>query len=159
MGQKLFHGQNFSGVISEVGNNGVTLLVLQTMPLPKLCIFVFMILIFFNLATSATANGTALSMYTSKGLKADEEPDSWYKTFWCVLFMIIPVGILLLEHSVEGLNVLSTIQSLITISSLPVLVALVVLFWSFGKVLRKDISDGTIRQYVDKSKENKWGND
>ena len=58
-------------------------------------------------------------------------------------FMIIPVGILLLEHSVEGLNVLSTIQSLITISSLPVLVALVVLFWSFGKVLRKDISDGT----------------
>lgn len=118
-----------------------------------------MILIFFNLATSATANGTALSMYTSKGLKADEEPDSWYKTFWCVLFMIIPVGILLLEHSVEGLNVLSTIQSLITISSLPVLVALVVLFWSFGKVLRKDISDGTIRQYVDKSKENKWGNE
>lgn len=73
--------------------------------------------------------------------------------------MIIPVGILLLEHSVEGLNVLSTIQSLITISSLPVSVALVVLFWSFGKVLRKDISDGTIRQYVDKSKENKWGND
>lgn len=159
MGQELFHGQNFSGVISEVGNNGVTLLVLQTMPLPKLCIFVFMILIFFNLATSATANGTALSMYTSKGLKADEEPHTWYKTFWCVLFMIIPVGILLLEHNVEGLNVLSTIQSLITISSLPVLVALVVLFWSFGKVLCKDISDGTIRQYVDKSKENKWGNE
>ena len=60
-------------------------------------------------------------MNTSVKLKADEEPNPWYKTFWCLLFLIIPVGILLLEHNVEGLNVLQTIQSMITISSLPVL--------------------------------------
>lgn len=156
MGQELFHGQNFSGIIGEIGNNGVTLKVLQTLPFPKICIFVFLILIFFNLATSATANGTALSMYTSIGLKPDEEPNKWYKTFWCILFLIIPVGILLLEHTVDGLNVLSTIQSLITLSSLPVLVALVVLFWSFGKVLKQDMENGTIREQVDKQKEHKW---
>ena len=34
-----------------------------------LAIIVFMVLIFFNLATTATGNGTALSMYTSIGLK------------------------------------------------------------------------------------------
>lgn len=156
MGQELFHGLNLSGVINDIGNNGVTLMVLETMPIPKLAIIVFMILIFFNLATTATSNGTALSMYTSIGLKPDEEPNSLYKTFWCVLFLIIPVGILILEHNVEGLNVLNTIQSLITISALPVLIALVVLFWAFIKAIRKDIQSGEILNAVDKNKAYNW---
>ena len=59
MGQELFHGLNLSGVINDIGNNGVTLMVLETMPFPKLAIIVFMVLIFFNLATTATGNGTA----------------------------------------------------------------------------------------------------
>lgn len=156
MGQELFHGVNLSGAIGELGNNGVTLKVLQTLPLAKLCIFVFMILIFFNLATTATANGTALSMYTSIDLKADEEPHPWYKTFWCILFLVIPVGVLILEYTVEGLSVLKTIQSMITISSLPVFVALICLFWSFGKTIKKDIADGTILESIDDNKHHKW---
>ena len=128
------------------------------MPFAKLCIVVFMVLIFFNLATTATGNGTALSMYTSVGLKPDEEPNPTYKTFWCVLFLIIPVGVLLLEHNVEGLNVLSTIQSMITISALPVLLALVVLFWAFIKAIRKDIKNGDILDAVDDKKAYNWQN-
>ncbi len=156
MGQELFHGLNLSGVINDIGNNGVTLMVLETMPFPKLAIIVFMVLIFFNLATTATGNGTALSMYTSIGLKPDEEPNPLYKTFWCVLFLIIPVGILILEHNVEGLNVLNTIQSLITISALPVLIALVVLFWAFIKAIKKDIQSGEIVNAVEENKAYNW---
>lgn len=156
MGQELFHGADFSGVLGKLGNNGVTLMVLKTMPLAKLCIFVFLVLLFFNLASTVTANSTSLSMYTSIKLKADEEPNSWYKTFWCLLFLIIPVGILLLEHNVEGLNVLQTIQSMITISSLPVLIALIVLGISFGKALREDIKTGEILDSIDDNKQNKW---
>lgn len=126
------------------------------MPLAKICIFVFLILLFFNLASTVTANSTSLSMYTSVKLKADEEPNPWYKTFWCLLFLIIPVGILLLEHNVEGLNVLQTIQSMITISSLPVLVVLVVLGISFGKALKEDIKTGEILESIDDNKQNKW---
>jgi BCCT family betaine/carnitine transporter len=115
-----------------------------------------MVLIFFNLATTATANGTALSMYTSVGLKADEEPHPWYKTFWCVLFLVIPVGVLVLEHNIEGLNVLKTIQSMITISSLPVLIALATLFISFAKTIKEDIKSGEILDYIDQNKHSKW---
>ena len=156
MGQELFHGANFSRTLGKLGNNGVTLEVLKTMPLAKICIFVFLILLFFNLASTVTANSTSLSMYTSVKLKADEEPNPWYKTFWCLLFLIIPVGILLLEHNVEGLNVLQTIQSMITISSLPVLVVLVVLGISFGKALKEDIRTGEILESIDDNKQNKW---
>jgi len=156
MGQELFHGLELSASINEIGNNGATLQVLQSMPLPKVAIFVFMVLIFFNLATTATANGTALSMYTSVNLKADEEPKAWYKTFWCLLFLVIPVGVLILEYNIEGLNVLKTIQSMITISSLPVLVALFVLFRSFIKAIREDVSSGKILEYVDDVNHYKW---
>ena len=156
MGQELFHGVNFSSHISELGNNGVTLMVLKTMPFSKLCIFIFLILIFFNLATTVTANSTALSMYTLNDLKADEEPNPWYKTFWCLMFLIIPVGIIILEHNVEGINILVTIQSMITISSLPVLIALFVLGISFFKALKKDIETGKILESIDENRQNKW---
>ncbi|ONI47984.1 BCCT transporter [Candidatus Epulonipiscium fishelsonii] len=158
MAKELFEGYNFSGVINELGNNGVTLQVLQTMPFSKICITIFAILIFFNLATSATANGTSLSMYTSSGLKADEEPNPWYKTFWCMMFLILPVGVLFLENSIEGLNVLSTIQSMTTVSSLPVLIALYYLFVAFIKALKTDVEDGTILNYIEENKAYKWKN-
>ncbi len=158
MGQELFHGVELSSLIGKLGNNGVTLLILETMPLSKLCIGIFMILIFFNLATTATANGTSLSMYTSIGLKPEEEPNSLYKTFWCLLFLVIPVGILILENTIEELNVLSTVQSMITISSLLVLIALIVLLVSFLKEFLKDISTKEILNFIDDHKKNKWNN-
>lgn len=156
MAQELFHNVEISSVIGNIGNNGVTLLILNTMPLSKLCVFIFLILIFFNLATTCTANATSLSMYTSIGLNSDEEPNTLYKTFWSFLFLIIPVGILFLEKNIEGLNVLSTVQSMITVSSLPMFIALVVLFISFHKALKEDINSGEILNSVDENKINNW---
>ncbi len=156
MAQELFHGMDFSGALGEVGNNGVTLMVLKTLPLSKVCIFVFMILVFFNLASTVTANGTSLSMYTSVGLKPDDEPNPLFKTFWCVMFLVIPLGIIFLENSVEGLNVLSTVQSMITISSLPVLIALATLFISAWKAIKTDIDSGEILNSIDENKHSKW---
>ena len=158
MALELFHGVNLSGVIGEVGNNGVTLMVLKEMPFAKLCIVVFFVLIFFNLATTCTANGTSLSMYTSKNLQGDEEPSPMFKTFWCFLFLVLPVGILLLEHNVEGLNVLQTIQSMITVSALPVLFGLLWLFYAFVKQIRKDIQSGELLDAIPQNKQYKWEN-
>ena len=95
-------------------------MVLQTLPFPKVAALVFLVLVFFNLATSATGSGLALSLYTAKGLGPRDEPDRRLTIFWCVLFLVMPVGILLLERAIPGLNVLSTIQSMITVSSIPV---------------------------------------
>lgn len=156
MGQELFHGLQVSAAISTVGNEGATLMVLQTLPLPKLAGLVFLVLVFFNLATSATGSGLALSMYTSKGLPADAEPDSRLTAFWCVLFLVLPVGVLLLERAIPGLNVLKTIQSLITVSSIPAIAVLIALFWAFIRVFRADIASGVILESVSESRQWKW---
>ena len=62
MGQELFHGLEVSSAIKEVGSAGATLMVLQTLPSPKVAVLVFLVLIFFNLAASATGSGLALSL-------------------------------------------------------------------------------------------------
>lgn len=157
MSQELHHGIDLSSKIGEIGNSGVTLKVLDTLPMSSICIAVFVVLVFFNLATTATANGTSLSIYTSVGLARDQEPSSHFKVFWSLMFLVVPLGILFLEHTIDGLNVLTTIQSMITISALPVLLALAVLFTSFFKTLKKDIHSGELFDSVADNKMHKWG--
>lgn len=156
MGQELFHGLKVSDAVGEIGTNGAALMVIQTLPLPKLAVFVFLILIFFNLATSATGNGIALSLYTSKGIAREDEADPSFKAFWCMLFLVLPVGILLLERAIPGLNVLSTIQSMITVSSIPMFFVLIALFAAFLKAFRTDVRSGEILGSVSVHRTARW---
>ncbi|WP_297609352.1 BCCT family transporter [uncultured Sutterella sp.] len=159
MGQELFHGLEVSSAINEVGSAGATLMVLQTLPFPKVAALVFLVLVFFNLATSATGSGLALSLYTAKGLGPRDEPDRRLTIFWCVLFLVMPVGILLLERAIPGLNVLSTIQSMITVSSIPVFFVLMALFIAFIRVIRSDIRSGAVAKAVSPSRAWRWTDD
>lgn len=159
MGQELFHGLEVSSAINEVGSAGATLMVLQTLPFPKVAALVFLVLVFFNLATSATGSGLALSLYTAKGLGPRDEPDRRLTIFWCVLFLVMPVGILLLERAIPGLNVLSTIQSMITVSSIPVFFVLMALFIAFIRVIRADIRSGAVAKAVSPSRAWRWTDD
>ena len=156
MGQELFHGLKVSDAVGEIGTNGAALMVIQTLPLPKLAVFVFLVLIFFNLATSATGNGIALSLYTSKGIAREDEADPRFKAFWCMLFLVLPVGILLLERAIPGLNVLSTIQSMITVSSIPMFFVLIALFAAFLKAFRTDVRSGEILGSVSVHRTARW---
>lgn len=153
MGQELFHGLEVSSAIKEVGSAGATLMMLQTLPSPKVAVLVFLVLIFFNLAASATGSGLALSLWTAKELGPRDEPDRRLTIFWCVLFFVMPVGILLLERAIPGLivlsTILSTIQSMITVSSIPVFFVLMALFI---RVIRSDICSGAVANAVSPSR-------
>jgi BCCT family betaine/carnitine transporter len=145
-----------SQIVLEQGSSAATLAVLKTLPFATLAIIVFLVLIFFNLATSATAMATSLSILTSVNLKEDEEPNKYYKLFWSFIFLALPVSILFLEHNVEGLNILNTIKSLTTLYAIPVLFVMAMLLTSFGKVLKKDISSGEILDSIEPYKRFKW---
>ena len=147
-----------SQIILEQGSSAATLAVLQTLPLASLAIIVFLVLIFFNLATSATAMATSLSILTSVGLKEDEEPNKYYKLFWSFIFLALPVSILFLEHNVEGLNILNTIKSLTTLYAIPVLFVMALLIVSFVKAIKKDIQSGEILNSIESHKRFKWMN-
>lgn len=145
-----------SQIILEQGSSAATLAVLQTLPFASLAIVVFLVLIFFNLATSATAMATSLSILTSVDLKEDEEPNKYYKLFWSFIFLALPVSILFLEHNVEGLNILNTIKSLTTLYAIPVLFVMALLIASFSKSIKKDIQSGEILDAIEPHKRFKW---
>lgn len=163
MGQELFHGLEVSSAINEVGSAGATLMVLQTLPSPKVAVLVFLVLVFFNLAASATGSGLALSLWTAKELGPRDEPDRRLTIFWCVLFFVMPVGILLLERAIPGLivrsTILSTIQSMITVSSIPVFFVLMALFIAFIREIRSDICSGAVANAVSPSRAWRWTDD
>ncbi|MDL2226200.1 BCCT family transporter [Deltaproteobacteria bacterium OttesenSCG-928-M10] len=151
--------QELSGVIklSEVisqGNNAGTLAMLKTLPLSGLVIVVFIVLLFFNLATTCTANSTIVAMLTSQGVKEDEEPNTWYKVFWGVIFLLLPVGILILERQVPGVKILGTLQSVTGVISIPMFFILMMLYYSVYKSVKQDIDNGTVS--IDPKRRYRW---
>lgn len=97
-----------------------------------------------------------MSLYTSKGIAREDEADPRFKAFWCMLFLVLPVGILLLERAIPGLNVLSTIQSMITVSSIPMFFVLIALFAAFLKAFRTDVRSGEILGSVSVHRTARW---
>lgn len=154
MHQELTGVLSLSQLVIDSGNNAAVLAVLKTLPLSSLAIVVYMAVVFITLACGATAASTVVATLTSKNLKNDEEPASWYKVFWAFLVLLLPVGILFLEHMVPGLNVLTTIQSVTTIMAIPLSAVIVLLLVTFYKTLRKDIRKKEL--YVDDINKDKW---
>jgi len=135
---------NLSQLVADSGNNAAVLAVLKTLPFSGLAIAVYMAVVFITLACGATAASTVVSILTSKNLKNDEEPNKWYKVFWALLVLLLPVSILFLEHMVPGLNVLKTIQSVTSVFAIPMLLVIALLLASFYKILKQDSGERAV---------------
>lgn len=145
---------NTSSVIGEVGMAGAITAILETLPIPKVVCFVFIMLIFFNLATTVTAHATNTAILTSKDMSGDSEPTSTIKVIWGLLFLLIPVGVLILEHNVPGLNILNTLQSLTVAFGIPIIALCAFMGYSAFKVFKQDVTNGNIP--VEPEKLYKW---
>lgn len=154
MGKELAGEISVSGRVAEIGNNAATLEVLKSLPFAKIAIVVFLVLLFFNLATSCTSISTSIAMLTSKGLELGEEPRKSAKVFWGVMCLVIPVGFLFIGHVVPGIDILTLLKSMTSVFALPLLPVIGVLLWSFYRTLKKDEAEGIL--FVDDDKRWKW---
>ena len=84
-------------------------------------------------------------MLTSKQLKDNEEPNKWLKVMWGLIFMVLPVAILYLEHVVDGLNILGILQSFTSIFGIPMFFVNVLLIWSAFRAIKRDLKDGKLK--------------
>lgn len=111
----------------------------------QIAIIVFIVLVFFNLATSATSVSTMVAMITSKNLQVNEEPNKWFKVLWGCIFMVLPVTILYLENAVEELNILGIMQSMTSLFGVPLFFVNVFLIWSAVKAIRSDYKNNKLK--------------
>ncbi len=145
---------NLSSQINDISTPQAVVDVLSHLPLNVMVFIVFIILLFFNLATTCAAHSTSVAIMASKDMSGAEEPAPAWKLIWGLLFLAIPIAIMVLENSVPGLNLLKTLQSITLVFGIPIIFVVLLLAYSAYKVFKKDIENGDIP--VEKSKLYKW---
>lgn len=133
-------GVMYSQMIHESGQAGVVADVIAHLPLPKVFMAAFILLIFLNIATSSA---TTASIMTSQNLAASEEPSFFFKLFWIVMTFAIPVGFLLIENA-TGIHALDIIKSFNNVIYLPLIALALLVSASFIKVYREDLKQGLV---------------
>lgn len=73
------------------------------------------------------------SSYSYKHLPADKEPDRRVRTFWSIMLILFPIGLLFAENSLYSL------QSVTIIAAFPVVILSVLITISFFKDAKKYI--------------------
>ena len=68
-----------------------------------------------------------MSSYSYKRLKPDEEPDKRVRTFWAVVFILLPIALIFSENS------MSSLQSVSIIAAFPIGIIIILITASFFK--------------------------
>ena len=68
-----------------------------------------------------------ISSYSYKRLKVDQEPDKRVRTFWAMMFILLPIGLIFSENSMAQL------QSVSLIAALPIGMIIILIIMSFFK--------------------------
>ena len=98
-----------------------------TLPLPWLGLLLLAITMIAFYSTTFDALTMVVSSYSYKELSADEEPDKRIRTFWAILFIILPIALIFSE------NTMTSLQSVSIIAAFPVGIIIIMIAASFFK--------------------------
>ena len=118
-------------LVAEGGQFATIAAVLQTLPLSKLMMVVWGLLIFIFLATTLDSTSYTLASVCTKVLHGDEQPALWNRVVWSVTLGAVSIGLL----AVGGLRP-AQLSSLV--AALPLTLVLIVLVASGIKMLYQD---------------------
>ncbi|SHJ85071.1 betaine/carnitine transporter, BCCT family [Dethiosulfatibacter aminovorans DSM 17477] len=133
-----------SQVLAESGKAEAILTMLQQLPMSYVVILIYGLLLFLNLITACDSTAYVLAQTASKNLKSGDDPNKYYRVFWAVCLVAIPVALMSLEYTIEGLNTMVPLQVASVVSCLPVLIVLGLMIASFVKWIKEDIANGTL---------------
>lgn len=89
---------------------------------------------FVNLATSLDSTAFVLSQLSCKNLKLGQEPPRWYRMFWAVALVAVPVAL-----TITGADgSLQTLQTFIIAPSIPTLIFICIMMVSFYLMVKED---------------------
>jgi BCCT family betaine/carnitine transporter len=118
--------------------------VLNTFPMSKVFMFLFVILGCVFCATTMDGSAYSLSSSTTFSLGEDETPNPLFKGFWCIILAIIPLVFVLIDAP------LSAIKSIATTMSVPLAIIITVMAYSsikgfvkmYGGMTKEEIING-----------------
>lgn len=128
LAQQLKHGLDVVGLIDNGGTYYDAILqILGTLPMPSIAMILLVVTMVMFYATSFDTLTMIASAYSYKRISADEEPHKLIRTFWALMFILFPIGLIFSENSMYGL------QSVSIIAAFPVGIVICIMIWSFFK--------------------------
>jgi len=137
MSLQLIDGMPLSAaVMAGEPTEAVAMTILETLPLSKLVMLVVALVMALLLSTSLDSTTLITGAFCQRGLKPDELPDRRLRVFWGILLIVLPVGLLFAENSLNNL------QSIAIIGALPVSVIMILAIIAFVKDARAYLRSG-----------------
>ncbi|MCI5650124.1 MAG: BCCT family transporter [Fusicatenibacter sp.] len=128
MAQQLKHGIDISGTIASGGSYSEAILkIFDTLPLAKCGLLLLAVTMIAFYSTTFDALTMVISSYSYKKLSVNAEPDKKMRTFWAVMFILLPIALIFSENSMYSL------QSVSIIAAFPIGILLILLVASFVK--------------------------
>ena len=124
-------GLNVSEILTNQGMSYVNALVIETLPLGKFTLLIFIILSVIFSATTIDSSAYVISSICAKNLPSDQEPRRWSRVAWAILLAVITAGIL-------QSGALNTVLSITVLSSVPLIPIMILLCISLVRWLNQD---------------------
>jgi BCCT family betaine/carnitine transporter len=122
---------NVSEILNNQGMSYVNALVIESLPMGKITLTIFIILSVVFSATTIDSSAYVISSICAKNLPSTEEPKRWSRVAWAVLLAMITAGIL-------QSGALDTVLSITVLSSVPMIPIMILLCVSLVHWLNRD---------------------
>ncbi len=121
-------------ILNNQGMSFVNALVIAELPLEKVTLAVFSVLILIFNATTIDSSAFVLASVCAKDIRNDQEPRRWTRVAWAVLLALLTAGIL-------QSGALDLVQSISVLGSLPLIPVVFLLCVSLVRWLDEDFGD------------------
>lgn len=112
LAQEMKHGVDISGFIAAGGSYAEAILkIFDTLPFSKIALLLLALTMIAFYATTFDSITMVVSCYSCKRLPIGEEPDKRIRTFWAVVFILLPIALVFSEKSLYSLQSVSIIAA------------------------------------------------
>lgn len=128
LAQQVKYGLDITGYIADGGSYAeAIMMIFDTLPLTNIGLILLAITMVAFYSTTFDALTMVISSYSYKRLKPDQEPDKRIRTFWSVVFILLPIALIFSENSMNNL------QSVSIIAAFPIGLIILIIVASFFK--------------------------
>lgn len=136
MGKQMSGAMDYIGLYNESGDiYGVILSIIKSIPLAPVILIVVLITMVAFYATSFDSIALTAACYSYRRLEENEQPHKGIQLLWCILLILLPIGLLFAESS------MSNLQSVSIIAAFPIGVVIVLITMSFLKDAKKYLKE------------------
>lgn len=110
----------------------VVLEIINTLPIPKITMIIFVLSMIAFYASTFDANALVVSEYSMRNREKGEEAPTYLKIYWSIIFIIFPIVLIFNESTLELLQTLSIV------TAFPLMIVMSIIIISFIKSLKSE---------------------